>query len=359
MAFGIIWIAAMAIVRYASLREIVFWIFLSTVLFLSIGLVAGGLRDFSALRARLSLFRDYAPKFPRHAMWASYAIRSHGCDMERRRRAVFWAFGLVGFIFLTLSGSRTSLAAAMVALMVYVAAVSSRRSKIAAMLAGSVIVCLFLLAVGAGALANLKSAVLLGRDDPGNVDSLSGRMIIWRDVGDYIGQRPILGYGYGGFWTPTHVSVISEKEDQAIPNSHSTYIEYLVTLGPLGLLTYSLLLFTGIRYAFRAHRVTRNPGLAFCGAFLVFCAVDGFLEVVITEGSPLIFPFIVILAFLAFTPIRLDPAILFLGHSQFATLPGPQGASMNPLVSAVIPTRNRPQLVCRAIDSALIRLTRI
>jgi exopolysaccharide production protein ExoQ len=303
VAFGIIWIAAIAIVRYASLREIVLWIFFSTVLFVSVGVVAEVV--FGTFQPFASGYRFAGTMHPNYqGMQCGLVLLSAvaAADIEKRWRVLFLACGFLGFALMVLSGSRTSLAAVVLALSVYLAAVSSRTAKIATVFGCSIIVCLFLLSLGAGSFPNLKTAILLGRDDPGNVDSLSGRMMIWKDVGDYISQRPILGYSYGGFWTPTHVNAISDKEDQAIPNSHSTYIEYLVTLGPVGLATYSLLLFAGIRHAFRAHRLSHNPAFAFCGALLVLCALNGFLEVVITEGSPLMFPFIVVLAFLAFIP---------------------------------------------------------
>jgi exopolysaccharide production protein ExoQ len=308
VAFGIIWIAAIAVVRYASLREIVLWIFFSTVLFVSIGV--GAEVVFGTFQPFASGYRFAGTMHPNYqGMQCGLVLLSAvaAADMEKRWRTLFLACGFLGFAFMVLSGSRTSLAAVMFALIVYLAAVSSRTAKIATVFGCSIVVCLFLLFLGAGLLPNIKTTILLGRDDPGSVDSLSGRMMIWKDVGDYICQRPILGYSYGGFWTPTHVKAISDKEDQAIPNSHSTYIEYLVTLGPVGLAAYSLLLFAGIRGAFRAHRLSHNCAFAFCGALLVLCTVNGFLEVVITEGSPLMFPFIVVLAFLAFSPLQQYP----------------------------------------------------
>lgn len=318
LAFVIIWIAAMAIVRYASLRDVVLWIFFSTVLFVFIGMVAEIV--FGTFQPLTSGYRFAGTMHPNYqGMQCGLVLLSAvaAADLEKRWRVFFWASAFVGFVFMALSGSRTSLAAAMIALLVYLAAVTSKPKKIAAVFAGGVLACLLLLALGAGLLPNLKSAVLLGRDDPGNVDSLSGRMTIWKDVGNYIGQRPILGYGYGGFWTPAHVSAISDKEDQAIPNSHSTYIEYLVTLGPVGLAAYLLLLFAGIRRGFRANKLSHNPGYAFCGAILVFCALNGFLEVVVTEGSPLMFPVIVVLAYLAFTPLQQYPWVALKQSPQF------------------------------------------
>jgi exopolysaccharide production protein ExoQ len=318
LAFVIIWIAAMAIVRYASLRDIVLWIFFSTVLFVLIGLSAEiYFGNFQPLTTGYRFSGTMHPNYQGMQCGLVMLSAIAAAALVERWRVFFWVSGLVGLVFMALSGSRTSLAAAMIALLVYLVAVTSKIKKIRALFAGGILACLLLVALGVGMLPNLKSAVLLGRDDPGNVDSLSGRMTIWKDVGAYISERPVLGYGYGGFWSPAHVSAISDKEDQAIPNSHSTYIEYLVTLGPVGLISYAVLLFAGIRRAFRSNKITHNPGYAFCGAILVFCALNGFLEVVVTEGSPLMFPVIVVLAYVAFTPLQQDPQPEFGGRPQF------------------------------------------
>jgi O-antigen ligase len=166
-----------------------------------------------------------------------------------------------------------------------------------------VLLCSLLLFLGAGLLPRFKSAILLGRDDSGSVDTFNGRTKLWGDVSDYIGKRPLLlGYGYAGFWTPDRVSAISELENQGVPNSHSTYIDYLLTLGVVGLAAYVLLLLAAIKCAFGFHRMSRNPAFAFCGAVLVFCLCDGFLESEMTVGGLLMYLCLVVIARLAFFP---------------------------------------------------------
>jgi O-antigen ligase len=150
----------------------------------------------------------------------------------------------------------------------------------------------------------LENAILHRSDDPGDVSSFHGRADLWKDLGYYIRQRPILGYGYGGFWTPAHVSVISEEENWGVPNGHSAYIDNLLNLGTVGLVAYTLVLFAGIWSVFRFHRLTRDPVFAFCGALLVFCVLDGLFESALVEGSLLMFLWMVVSAQLAFAPIE-------------------------------------------------------
>jgi exopolysaccharide production protein ExoQ len=305
VAFGILWIAAVAVARRASLREIILWLFLSTTLFVFIGIAAEML--FGTFRPFASGYRFAGTMHPNYQGMQCGLLMLSGmaaADVEKRWRAIFWACALLGFVLLILSGSRTSLAATLIAFAVYVTTISSRRTKAA--IAVGIGIALFVVFVLLGPVLqpNVKDAILLGRGDSASVDSFTGRTMIWEDVAYYTRQRPILGYGYGGFWTPVHVNVISEEEHQAIPNSHSTYIEYLLTLGPVGLVAYVLLLFAGIGRAFRSHRLSQNSAFAFCGALLVLCALNGFLEVVIIEGSPLMFPCMLILACLAFVPFQ-------------------------------------------------------
>lgn len=302
--FGILCIASVATVRRLTLREIVLWIFLSTTVFLFIGVFAEIL--FGTFRPFAVGYRFAGGLYPNDQgiqcgllLLSAVAVG----ETEKRWRMPIGVCGLLGFVFLILSASRTALAAVILALVVYLVAVASREAKIAMVCSLSIVSCICLLLLTAGLLPSLRSAILLGRDDdPGNADSLSGRTVIWEDLGYYIRQRPILGYGYGGFWSPTRVSVISGEIKRGLPDGHSAYVDYLLTLGTVGLVGYALLLFSGIRRAFRFLRLSRNPTFAFCGALLVFCVLDGLLESAIVEGSFLMFLCMVVLVQLACEP---------------------------------------------------------
>ena len=92
--------------------------------------------------------------------------------------------------------------------------------------------------------------------------------------GPYVEQRPILGYGYGGFWTPSHISEISEGEKWGIPNSHSAYLDNLLMLGVVGLIVLCPCI---LRAESGAHFVCNSllPGLR----IRVFWGVLGFLRI--------------------------------------------------------------------------------
>jgi exopolysaccharide production protein ExoQ len=297
---GIVCIAAVAIAYRFSLREIVLWTLFSTTLFLVIGF---------SVEVLLGTFRPFASGY-RFAGTLDPNNQGVNCallllsgvaaaDVEKHRRILFRACALVGFVFLILTASRTSFAAALLSLAVYLGAVCSRATKIVMAYSLCMAFCILLLVPGNALLPDLKSAIMLGRNDSG-VNSFHGRTGVWEDVGYYIRQRPILGYGYGGFWTPAHIGVISDEEKWGVPNSHSAYLDYLLTLGVVGLVAYICLLFAGIRCAFRFQKLSQNSAFASCGALLVFCASDGFLESAVVGPSFLMFLGCVVLASLAF-----------------------------------------------------------
>jgi exopolysaccharide production protein ExoQ len=300
VAFGIFCLGATAVARRFTLREIILWTCFSTALFVLIGasaeIILGGFRPFT------SGYRFSGTLHPNIqgincALLVLSALAA--ATTESRRNRLYWFCAAFGFFFLILTASRTAFAGTLVASGVYLASICSKRAKIAMAYALSIVFCLVMLVLVNGLIPGLKSAATLGRDDS-NDASFNGRTGIWDAVGRYAVRHPIVGYGYGGFWTPTRMSLISEDEHFGIPNSHLAYLDYFLTLGAVGMVTYTLLLFTGIKRAFRFLHLSRNSAFAFCAAFLVFCALDGLMESATMETSLPMFLITVVLAQLAF-----------------------------------------------------------
>lgn len=114
-----------------------------------------------------------------------------------------------------------------------------------------------LVATGAAMLAATSDTVtgVVGRSS-----NLTGRTEIWGLVLPYISQRPVLGYGYSGFWLG------ASKESMAIDHimrgwvtyAHNGYLEMQLTLGAVGLLLTLVFLGIGMKRAlsFSKHRQT-------------------------------------------------------------------------------------------------------
>jgi O-antigen ligase len=68
--------------------------------------------------------------------------------------------------------------------------------------------------------------------------TLSGRSDLWELIIDKILERPLLGYGFYGFWTSPDASKVRATVDWA-SNAHNGFLELLLDLGFLGFFTFA------------------------------------------------------------------------------------------------------------------------
>lgn len=92
---------------------------------------------------------------------------------------------------------------------------------------------------GGSTVANFTST--LGRDE-----TLTGRTEVWATLLPVAMRQPIVGHGFGGFWTP------ATREMYDISEGHSGYLDVLLELGFVGLLLFSMFLLSSCRKAQRA-----------------------------------------------------------------------------------------------------------
>jgi len=108
------------------------------------------------------------------------------------------------------------------------------------------------------------SIARLGRDS-----TFTGRTDLWSFIWQFVGDHPLLGCGYGGFWTRLNEDVLLVY-DQFIwlPNqSHMGYLDIINELGFIGLALFIWLL---VAYFTRqVRRVTSDPWIWFFAAALV------------------------------------------------------------------------------------------
>ena len=81
---------------------------------------------------------------------------------------------------------------------------------------------------------------MLGRDN-----TLTGRTEVWAEVLPARDQQPLLGYGFGSFWTD------ARREQYEIPTAHNGYLDVLLELGEVGLAFYIVWL---LSCAWQLHR---------------------------------------------------------------------------------------------------------
>jgi len=106
---------------------------------------------------------------------------------------------------------------------------------------------------GVGLVANLETvAQLTGRDL-----TLTGRVPLWEIVWGYIQDRPLLGYGYGGFWLEeTYGLAVSALFGGIVTHAHNGYLELWLDLGLVGFGLGLLLLLATLGYWWRAYMRT-------------------------------------------------------------------------------------------------------
>jgi exopolysaccharide production protein ExoQ len=114
----------------------------------------------------------------------------------------------------------------------------------------------------------------------GRSKDLTGRTDLWRSVGSMILARPLLGYGFSGFWGG------ASMESFAVENyvgwtptySHNGYLEILLNLGIVGTGLFLIFLWKGMRRAVHCaeEKVVRED--LWPMGFLIFFVVHNFAE---------------------------------------------------------------------------------
>ena len=180
-------------------------------------------------------------------------------------------------VLLVLTKSRHACVGLVGALLLYFLLRTSATVKLTIGLAGGWIAATFLLLVEllhAG--RQVVSAALLGRQE--HVGTLTGRTELWEELLTYIEQRPLLGYGYGSFWSPERIEDISATLYWGMTSAHSAYLETVLNVGLIGALLLSLLVAAGVRQAAQQTRSTGDVGSGFLFALLIFAAINGIVE---------------------------------------------------------------------------------
>ena len=110
----------------------------------------------------------------------------------------------------------------------------------------TLLVLLIILAVGGGVYATVGETIM---NAMGRTSNLTGRTEIWSWVVSFILQRPILGYGYSGFWVgASSASTTVERAVGAFTMySHNGYLEIFLNLGLVGFLLTLIFLVIGAK----------------------------------------------------------------------------------------------------------------
>jgi O-antigen ligase len=153
---------------------------------------------------------------------------------------------LLGLYLLIGSDSATSLATLMVGIAVFLGLRWFQKLRFSVPQIGLLALVLFLVAYGVSvpflAGSNLAAFTsVLGRDE-----TLTGRTEIWANVMPARSQQPLLGYGFGSFWTG------ARRQFYDIPTAHNGYLDILLEIGEIGLVFYTAWLLSCARQLHRS-----------------------------------------------------------------------------------------------------------
>jgi oligosaccharide repeat unit polymerase len=187
---------------------------------------------------------------------------------------------LAGVAFMWLTVSRTGLISFSVALAAYGFLRPSSRQRPAKSLgfwivcaAGVYALALILASIDLGAVGQ---AFMMGPERDG--ESLSGRIPLWTELYRYIEQHPLLGYGYGSFWTPQNIIDLSDVSQWAVGSAHSAYVQTILHVGLIGAVVLIWAVMLGLCRAAGYYRATDNDAYRFIFAMLVFNVVAAVTE---------------------------------------------------------------------------------
>lgn len=221
-----------------------------------------------------------------------------------RHWKIFIVIAAIAFVFLALTKSRTALASTVVAIAVHYALGLSGQRKLA-LASGAIAGFAFLFLFAEFFLPVFLQSINLGREDAADsVGALTGRVPMWIQCLGFAMERPILGYGHGGFWNIDNTNIIMYEQGWPLSHAHNAYLDVLLELGPIGLLAFLGILFFGIRRAFEAYEVTGSSAYSYIAILLVFFVLNGWLESNIVQRTQGGFLAMLALSHLAIKPVR-------------------------------------------------------
>ena len=279
-----LWLGALAIAMQFSYREIIFFGFLSASLTILIGVALEvGLGTFTPLNSDYRYIGVVHPNV--QALNCGILILT-GTSLASNSKHGRWFYllgALIGFAFLLLTKSRTVFWSICFSLCTLALLAPPKRYIPAVACSLIFFVCgYFILAVNGIINIDVLQTLLfgpLGRHESG-LDALvtmNGRLPVWKECIGYLAQHPLLGYGYGAFWTEPRVWEISEIAGWIMPNAHNGYLDMALELGLIGSALFIAILIEGFRRCLNFYKYTRLSEYSFVVSLLIFFGIVNLL----------------------------------------------------------------------------------
>jgi exopolysaccharide production protein ExoQ len=289
VVFAIDALLAFTLARVTSTRELAWFGFLST------GTVA-----VIALCADLFVLRIFAPLDPDYrfmgVMTANYQAMNLfvclvcGLTLVQGRPALLkWLAPLLAAFSVLLFLTRARVGTLLFAVALLIVGCRMARRHLAphgrAAVLFALLTCVLpsvVYALGRSGQNAVASVFMMGRQDTENTASLSNRAPLWAELAGSVAEHPVLGFGYDAFWTSARVHKISADQGWVVPHAHNSYLDQLLSLGPVGCLLFTGTLFGACTVAWSRYRRQQGETALFSALLLTWL---GLLS--LTESVPL------------------------------------------------------------------------
>lgn len=277
-------LAGIAIAERLSPRQFAWFVFACTLTWLGLGILAevvnGTLRPWQAGYRFNGVFYPniMAGNCALLILSGLYLSSSVG-DAKR----IVQAMVVLSLTCLVLTGSRTAAGTLLVLLAIVslIKATTRTRALISWTVAVSCAGMLF--AAGLGVSSFSTDWASMGRADH-DMWSLTGRVPLWENlIEEYVRYKPFAGYGYGAFWTPTHITEVAESQYWSPAYAHSAYIDLVLSVGLIGASLFVSAMILALVRVTRLEFRNVNSGYGFIAMLLGCILLDGTLET--TFGS--------------------------------------------------------------------------
>ncbi len=147
------------------------------------------------------------------------------------------------------------------------------------------------------------AAALLGRDA-----TLTGRTDLWDFAIKSVFQHPLLGHGYGAFWSPAshEAEAIRESIGWQAPTSHNGYLDLLLDFGLVGIGLYFTSYFVAVRRAVIVFRNARTEDAVWPMLFLIFIILCQLSEASIVHGNSIYWVLYISITFGLYNEVTAD-----------------------------------------------------
>jgi O-antigen ligase len=285
---GMVTVATVAALRQFSLRQVVLFTALSSLAYALIGLAAE--LAYGVFQPLSPEYRFAGTQHPNHqGMNLARLILGAFClsKMKIAGRRLFVVIAVVALVLLVLTRSRSAFGATLIALGVFWGLHTSPLRLMAVVLSAGAVGILALFLIQNESLSTPWQFILMGRGSGiREALTLSGRTELWQYLWTFVGERPLLGYGYNSFMSPERAAQMPASLPWGASGTHSLYLEILLGTGAIG---FGLLMGTLVGCLGRAVRWTsrvRSPAHAFLVAYIVFIIVNGVMGATTMAPDP-------------------------------------------------------------------------